>query len=345
MITDAIRGENFKALVIRGFIYAGTLAISTAAYIKIAHLIYPNMGEETYGGISEMGKISISELPKNFGRVYKRVMEYFITRPFAFVTTSMHITNIVICALLIALTIVCVYKFTLWERKLELAFIGLMAFLFPFAVGFVYFMAPKAPFSMLMLYAYSMISVFVICLSEFVMQDWVKTDVSNKRILGTEFETWGAALVTIVILFSCYGNYLLDSQAYFRTSIAYERATNYYNRILSGIEMTEGYNTGDRIVILGEFYYKDNPSPIEIPMFYDDEGFRELDGVTLENGFITSGVRNNFIRSYLGFNPGIVSDSEKVDIQNTPEYKKMPEYPKKGSIAKINDIWVVKLCE
>ena len=40
-----------------------------------------------------------------------------------------------------------------------------------------------------------------------------------------------------------------------------------------------------------------------------------------------------------------LSDSEKTQIMLTDLYKHMPVYPATGSIQKIDDVWVVKLCE
>lgn len=345
LILDGLRGGKFKMLTINGLKYAETLAVSTFIYIQISKLIFPNMGEETYGGVNEMGKIALADIPKNFGRVYKRVLEYFITRPFSYVTSGMHVLNILVCALIVILFAINFIQLKLWKKKLELAFICLMIFFLPFAMGFVYFMAPNAPFSTLMLYAYSMLYVFALVLFERAFVQGENIDNQENKSFYKGVKTACTLAVVLTVFFVAYGNYLLDSQAYFRSSIAVERVTNYYNRIITRVEEMSGYTVGDRVAILGEFYYKDNPSSVEIPIFKNDENYRELDGVVLENGLITSGVRNNFIKTYLGFNPGYIWAEEKKAILNSEEYKEMPDYPAEGSIAKISDIWVVKLCE
>ncbi len=342
LIIEVLKGQSFLRLVKSGFIYAGTLALSTVIYVIISNLVCQDM--DKYGGVNDMGHIPLAEIPRNFARVYKRVLEYFIVKPFAYVTKIMHALNILTCIVIVLLLIFCLIRLDYKKRKLEIAFAFLMAFLLPFAMGFVYFMAPKAPFSTLMLYAYSILYVFALTLAEFAFNKYgtgLKELAPKSKMIVWIF----TMAVTLIISLISYNNYLLDAQAYFRTSIAFERATNYYNRILTRVEETSGYAPGDRIVILGNFYYKDNPSPIEIPLFYDDDGYRELDGVALENGLITSGVRNNFIGTYMGFKAGIVSDDEKEFIEDSTEYKAMSIYPKEGSIVKINDVWVVKLCE
>ena len=77
----------------------------------------------------------------------------------------------------------------------------------------------------------------------------------------------------------------------------------------------------------------------------DSEDLRTFSGIALENGMITSGARDNFIRYYVGFNVLKLSEDEKKKIAETQEFKEMPDYPSEGSIRKIDNVWVVKLCE
>ena len=109
-------------------------------------------------------------------------------------------------------------------------------------------------------------------------------------------------------------------------------------------ETTEGFEAGDALTILGEFYYKDNPCSVEIDVL-DSEDLRSLDGVALENGLITSGVRDNFIKIFVGYETALLSDGEKKAIMETRDYQEMSVYPSEGSVKKINGVWVVKLCE
>ncbi len=110
------------------------------------------------------------------------------------------------------------------------------------------------------------------------------------------------------------------------------------------VERTEGYENGDSIEILGEFYYRDNPSTVEVDIL-DSESLRELDGVALENGLITTSVRDNFIKMFVGYDMADLRFEDKEAIMETEEYKNMAVYPKEGCVQKIHDIWVVKMCE
>ena len=124
----------------------------------------------------------------------------------------------------------------------------------------------------------------------------------------------------------------------------FQRVSNYFNQIVASVQTTEGYKYGDKVVLAGEFYYINNESPVETTLFESDDGYRELNGVALENGLITSGVRSYFLKTYLGFDPGEVPEDVESNIKHNPEYLNMPIYPAEGSIKKIDDIWVVKMC-
>ena len=195
---------------------------------------------------------------------------------------------------------------------------------------------------MLMLYAYALIYVTVLGLLEYCMEDWQDKPVSVGWRNGLRY---AVVIVTVCTIFvSSYTDYLLTNRAYLRTNLAAERVQQYFNRVIARVENTEGYESGDRIEILGEFHYRDNPSTVEVDIL-NSEDLRELDGVALENGLITTGVRDNFIKMFVGYDMADLNFSEKEYIMETEEYRKMAVYPKEGCVQKINDIWVVKMCE
>lgn len=336
MMGDLIRGEDFRKVFKTGILYVAVLGIGVLVYMKICHVVNPNLENETYGGVGDMGNIPLSMMPRLVGRCYKRFLEYFLWKPFAFVTSTAQAVNIMTCALAVIL-----FALTVWNRKIyknAAALLLLMAVcgLIPMAAAFIYFMAPEADHSMLMVYGYSFIYVIVLALLEYCMEDWGRERKKYSGIL--------ALAVVVTMSLNCYTDYLLANKAYLRTEIAAERVQSYYNRILAMAQMQDGFNAGDQIVLLGEFYYKDNPSSVEMDLF-DSEDLRSLSGVALENGLITSGVRYRFVRTFLGEELANLSQEETQNIMDTPEYQEMPVYPQNGCVQKINGFWVVKMCD
>jgi hypothetical protein len=334
MISDLIDGKKFAEVLKKGIVYVVILGVSVFVYMRLCHVFYPTIDSETYGGVGNMGQIAISEMPKLIGRCYKRFFEYFIWKPFAFVTRTAQCANIVTCVLAVVLFGIISVQRKLYKDVLSYLLLVVVCIFVPLAAAFIYFMAPEVDYSMLMLYAYVFVYIIVLELFERCLMDWTKLTFWKMAV---------SVAVVITLFISCYTDYLLTNRAYLRTDIATERVKSYFNRVISMAENTEGFKYDDCIVILGEFYYVDNPSSVEIDIL-DSEDLRELSGLALENGLITMGVRDNFIETFLGYKTADISWNEKYDIMDTDEYKSMPVYPENGCVQKINDVWVVKMC-
>lgn len=345
MLADLLRKKkNGKETLLTGIKYAVVLLASVGIYMIICRLFYPDIAQpDSYGGAGQMGQIAVSEMPRLIGRCYKRFLEYFLLKPFGYVSSSMHCANILVC---MGVGILFLYNMiSVKFNKDRLAYIlcVLVSALIPMALAFVYFMAPVAPFSILMTYAYVLVYAVALMLLEIAADRWQSSKADKKM-----FSLLRKSVVIVVIcsvLLETYTGYLITNEAYFRMSIAYERTAAFFNRILVNVEREEGFVYGDKVAILGEFYYVDNPGPIEID-FMEDNRFREMSGIALENGLITSGVRDNFIRIYLGFELPYIEEAAKAEILASEEYLEMPCYPETGSIKKMGgDTWVVKLCD
>lgn len=341
MISDMLSGKDFVTTVKRGILCVVVLFAAVGIYMWLCHVFYPNIDNETYGGIGNMGNIAVSQMPRLIARCYKRFLEYFIWKPFAFMSKTMQQMNILTCVLAVVFGIYHIVKGKMYRRALDCILYCILCLFMPLAVAFVYFMAPDAPFSMVMLYAYVMIYITVIMLWEKAISYWQKEQSIKWRGIVSRVLAWAMVLCIMV---SCYCNYLISNTAYMRMEISYERVTSYFNRIIERVEATDGFQNGDKVAMLGEFYYLDNPSPAELGGFYTEQ-LRTMDGVALENGLITSGVRNNFIETFIGFDMTNLSETEKNEIMESQIYQQMPVYPAEGSIRKIEDIWIVKLCE
>ncbi len=342
MIADIFHGEKFPQIIRKGIVCVLVLGAGVLIYMKLSHVIYPGLDQETYGGVGNMGQIALSEMPILIGRCYKRFLEYFLWKPFAFVSGTAQAANIITCVLAIALFLYLVIARKMYQDIPTLLLLVLLCGFVPLAAAFIYFMAPEVVYSMLMLYAYALIYVTVLALLEYCMEDWHIKPVSVRWRNGLRYV---AVLVTVCTIFvSSYTDYLLANRAYLRTHFATERVQQYFNRVIAMVECTQGYENGDRIEILGEFYYRDNPSTVEVDIL-DAEDLRDLDGVALENGLLTTSVRDNFIKMFVGYDMADLRFADKEAIMETEEYQSMAVYPHEGCVRKIGDIWVVKMCE
>lgn len=342
MISDIYHGKKFPEVLRMGILCVAVLGVGVLLYMWLSHIIYPNIDHETYGGVGNMGQIAIREMPVLIGRCYKRFLEYFLWKPFAFVSRTAQTANIITCILAVVLFVYLAVERKMYRDVLTFLMLIVLCFFVPLAAAFIYFMAPEVSYSMLMLYAYALIYVLVLALLEYCMEDWHGKPVS---VMWKNALRYGIVVVTVAtVALSSYTDYLLANRAYLRTHFATERVQQYFNRVIAMVEATPGFVEGDSIEILGEFYYRDNPSSVEVDVL-DAEDLRELDGVALENGLITMSVRDNFIKMFVGYDMADLRFEKKEEIMQTDTYRDMPVYPDKGCVQKINGIWVVKMCE
>ena len=344
MIIDVLKGEKATPVIKKGLLCAVVLIIAVVIYMILSHIIYPNLDNETYGGVGNMGKIAIADMPILVGRCYKRFLEYFLWKPFAFVTKTTQTINIIVCILAVILFGYLIWKKKMYQQWMELVLCVVLCGFMPLGVAFIYFMAPEVDYSMLMLYAYTLIYVLVIALLEQCIEEWNCNQIGSTTTVA-RYSRYTIVLITVFAMgISCYTDYLLTNKAYLRMDFAEQRVSNYFNRIIASVESQDGYQNGDEVALIGNFYYKTNPSVVEIDVL-DSESLRELSGVALENGMMTSGARDNFIRHYVGFDVAHLSEKDKLEIAKTEEFRSMPDYPAEGAIQKMDGMWIVKLCE
>lgn len=342
MMSDLLNGKEYKEIFSKGVLCVIVLLITVGIYMILCNIVNPELENETYGGVANMGQIPIEDIPTLIGRCYKRFLEYFLWKPFAFMPKVMQICNICVCALACLLGSYLIFAKKLFACVWNGVLFCAVAFFMPLAVAFIYFMAPEVEYSMLMLYAYVFIYVTVIMLWENACK--ICKDI-GKNTIKYNITQACSLVIAVTMMISCYSNYLVSNKAYFRMDLSKQRVASYFNRVLTNVENQSGYIAGDAVTILGEFNFRDNPNVVVETNFVDTEILREMSGVALENGLLTSGVRDDFIETYVGFKMADLTGAEKEDIMDTNEFKDMPLYPAEGSIQKINDIWVVKLCD
>ena len=110
-----------------------------------------------------------------------------------------------------------------------------------------------------------------------------------------------------------YQNFVVTNQAYFRMGIAYERSYAYYNRIMERIEATAGYQPGDPFALIGEYGLSETPDLLG-SYSMDGDRFTDLSGVAKETGLLTSGVRYNFMKTYIGAEHLRLNDHNTGDL-------------------------------
>ena len=312
----------------------GVLAVSVVVYIFITKLLCPNMADYNYAGTAEMGQISLTKLPILIARSYKRILEYFILKPFSYISTAGWIVNILVCLLLVVCFVWLMVAKKMWKDKNAFVICVLTMLASPLGIAFIYVMSPEAAYSTLMMYQYVLVYILLLVFMENLWKESIQA--IGKKIIG---------MVTVVLLLLTAGfHYTVTGEAYFRMDLSMTRVTEYYNRLLTRLEL-EGYESGEPFLIMGHSQAGDDKLLPPEHYSLEDEKFEDFSGISPEYGILSSVVRENFLRVYFGMDVPWLSDAEKEEILESEEFEQMSVYPKEGCVQKINDVWIIKISE
>lgn len=336
LVMDLYRKKEIKIILVKGVKYLLSLVIALLSYLWITPKIVGELSD--YRGMDSMGQISLYELPHLMGRSYKRIIEYFLFSSKGYITREMALYNRLTVVMLVIVVLYLSWKGKLYRDLKRIALIAILLFLIPLALSGIYVMAPEVTqATTLMLYQYCFVYIVLIGLLE-IVQEIEKNKEEKTYFYRIKSVIIGCLYLLIFVV--GYDNYVLTNNAYFRMEIANKRITSFYERIYTNVEEQVGYKFGDQISLLGDYWPEKNIlSSAELGM----SDYEDWEGIAMENGLFTSGVRRNFLRTYLGIDYEEVDPEWENNYFVTEEFKQKPSYPAEGSIWKKDGIWVVKI--
>ncbi len=324
-------GMNIVLVIKKGLRSLIGLIIAMAGYL--ISLRFVDLSD--YKGLSDIGHSSLQDILLSVLRAYHRVMQYFVTAPESFMKGAPTLFNRALCLLLI----VSIILLFVWKKVFSELLRGILSvillLILPLALGLVYVMAPQLSHaSTVMIYSYSVFYFFLIAVMERL--------VTKKEGTGRKIAVLISSMIFITLLFEGYASARVVNNAYYRSYVAQNRVMQYYNRIITKLEETEGYKYGEPMAILGGFY----PDPLPIASHnMNGKELVDFEGATLEDLLFLPSNRDRFIQIFLGIDTGDVTMEKKEKLMATDEFKNMPSYPADGCTGIIDGIFVVKLNE
>ncbi|MDD3370087.1 MAG: glucosyltransferase domain-containing protein, partial [Lachnospiraceae bacterium] len=167
LIMDLLNGKDVKSVFLSGIKSAATLLVTIIVYLPMSRAINPNMTQEAQNGIGNMASnMTPAVLIKQALRTFKRMFEYFISKPYSYVSETVHVVNILICIMIAGLFLWLFIRKGM-HRNLQTAFLYVLClFLLPVSLAFFYVMSPEANYSTLMYYQYALVYLFLLVLLE-----------------------------------------------------------------------------------------------------------------------------------------------------------------------------------
>lgn len=282
-----------------------------------------------YKGLTDYNNYKISEVMRNILESYVFMFKYYFTNEIwhnpAYKIVAYFILLVIFAIFLLA---ILKNKKIYTDKKKSFAII-IVLLLLPIGYGFIKIIAPKAEVSPLTIENLSLFILMVFLLFE-------KIDFSNNYL---NIMKWCTILCSALII---YSNILTCNIGYVNLQLQYEKSYACMQRIMNSI-YSNGYSEKEiPIYISGNILGNNVDSTVPMQKEY-------LKGLELVEGDVsiynTMYAKAAFINTYLGLNINYPDDNTQKNIELTEEFKKMPVYPKQGSIAEINNVLVVKMSD
>lgn len=318
---------QFRALVRQGIRCAVALILGLLLYYFLLRLTLKAYGAEldSYLGINEMGKLSLSSLPYMLKKAWMQAV-FFPLKNYCDLTTVRMLKLLWVAELVLTCGLAVFLLIRRNMQPLNRAFYCLMGFVLPIAVDFQVIMSPQTMYT-LMAYSFVLLGCAPLMLAEFLDKPGKKPE-AFRRILGL-------VLAGIVFYNGYYANYHYTALYYSNRQVE-----NYFSGMVAQMRMTQGFTPEKTWAFLG-----DNQDP----MLYDiwntvDRygGAKSSSARELMNVGYSFSV---WFHNYLGVGTHFASQEEKNTLWQDARVTQMPCWPSQGSMQVIDDYLVVKFQE
>lgn len=331
LLRDALKEDAGLAdLIKRGFLYCGALALGVILYFLCSKATLTWYGAEldTYQGISSMGNISLSRLPRLLLKAWFSAA-LFSVRDYCDLATSPLLR---ICWTLLIMLILLLVAYILLQKKtkpLLAMFCGVMGLAFPLAVNFIVIMCPDSTIYTIMVYSFVLIGC-----APFMLLECLPRKIPGKNRLLSQI---AGVLAAVIIFCNSYDTNLNYTAIYY----ANRQVENYFSGLFAQMRMTEGYTPEKTWVFLGDriqdrkFYY-----------IWNLEGIYGGFSGNSASGLLNASYSvDTWIHNYIGYETCYAdTETEKMLLEDS-RVQEMPCWPSQGSIQVVEDYVVVKFQE
>ncbi|MCD7862056.1 MAG: glucosyltransferase domain-containing protein [Lachnospiraceae bacterium] len=322
---------DVRSLVIISLKSLCSLLFGVLLYLGVNQIMLKiqNVELASYQGMSQMGQISLSQIPSiistAYGWFFKLMTENYLD------VTSYGIIRAVIAAGYILTVIFFILSF-IQNRKYVFKTVAMAVFtlIFPLAVNSIYIMSNDASNVHTMM-CYSVVLVFLL---PFVFLDQVTGESLKALIAGAARYVYLLALVLVIFFYVRLANLY-----YLNLELANSEIYTFMETLNTRIQSTEDYSEDKEVLFYGMYDDVVNRNIWEVRMVSNMTGT-----IDVANAINSPLIRQNIFRIYLG-----VTLNETDGAAIITEYQEvlddMPSYPDDGSIVILDDVIVVKLGE
>jgi len=341
--------NNYKEMLILFAKTALTFVLSLIIYLIISRGIFGHLLVD-YKGLDSMGSLPLNRLHTIIFGAYKGMYDFFAGYEFNYHFVFMPYLFLIGFLLTLYLIYYIAKKSDMEKHKIN--FLLFILLVFPLAVNMIYVMSWQAGVMLRMVYGYTVAFMLPLLLIDYIYKNFnnnpdlveVTSKNSEHSIKKAKEKTpakknlvyYAVLFLTIVSTLSVYNNIYVTNKVYFKVGVTNQNSENYANRIISRIEMVDGYTDQTKVVFLG------NPdSRTHFTQKYDP---RDVQPFIIANHLTRLYSFKYYPSRFLGFN-NVINDYDEIteDIEHLRNViESMPVYPAHNSIQMIDDTIYVK---
>lgn len=281
-----------------------------------------------YKGISEMGALSIREIPSLIRQAYSD----FLCLPFhdyCDIAKTGLLRAVYLISGVVSIAMIAVILIEKKKKIDSIIMTVLLCVLFPIAVNFITIMCPNSNIYVLMVISFVTVLFVPIILLE--VTESVDALANKQKLFKTTQKFAAFILLTAIVSYSYLANFNYTSMYYVN-----RQTENYLNAMVTQIRMTDDFDASMEWAFIGE--------DIENPLF-ENSWKNSLNYKPNSNDIhlINAYSRKSWIKQYFGYNMPLAEEKTVEKLKNNETVKKMPCWPNDGSIAVVDGVVVIKL--
>lgn len=329
LFTYLRESRSVKAMVFECMKAFVSLAAGLVLYKVLLDAALELSGKQlsSYIGIDQMWYISPWDLAQRLSDAYRYSFLVYKANPFFH--DAVHILYLIELAALSVLAIIHIIRKRIYAEPVRLFIIILLIAVSPLACSLIFVMS-QSVHSVMIYGAAVPLAVGAAAL------DRVKTDHGRSKAAALGL----SALLLFSLVGICFYNTILVNKAYLKLDMVYESAYAFCTKLTARMEMTENYEVGMPVVLVGSLSEENRP-----PLNPEMDELNQMAGITTELKILRTNIISGFCRYYIGDQIAEATEEQHLAVLENPEVETMPIYPYSGSIRIIDGVMVVKLGE
>lgn len=332
-----IEDKDFRKVLLNGIKSLCVIGISVIAYIIITRLILRYHNATLNGHIAGfvINDFSIKNMVKLMINAYIQPLAFYLINISDIHYKYMNYLYIPVIIISIVFSILLCKRYGRKTSRMKNLLLIALYMILPLASGLIYCMCAEV--HMLMVYGFIILLLFPI-----ILTDWIESsDIQIAGVKGTLIR-YGQIFIVLIMLITGFNYALVSNKAYLSLYLTYEQSYAYANRLVTEIEMQNGYDKGKTIVLIG----KPTVNTEYTMPWWEEKDIQSMRGVT--KTLIRSYTFPSYLRYYIGVEQEVVSISspdQLSDLKINTDINTLSCYPDEGSIVCEEDIIFVKFSE